>query len=559
MTSAVTRTPPCLVDQLDATPGADVADVQPAAGQFGEHQVAGDDDLLGRRGDALDAELPRDLALMHRAVGKRFVLAVDDHRAVQPRRGLQRTAHDRAVGGGVTVVRPADRAGVDDGLEIDRLAAGAATRDRRDRVDAGPSGGRDITHQRRDDLWRVKRGLCVRHASDRHEPARRRGGGAGGDRLFLGEARLTEMHVDVDPRRRDQLARRVDDLGAFRHFDLPDRGDPALLDQDVGDRVDARRRVDDAPASNDHRLYTHAHALVVPLAPRIPAHKKEPPKSVAGPEGVVFWVIVLGCVSAMLGLIASRLPPKPQKYTMHVNVRTEQPMTPSDTAVEDAIAEKFDHVERLLDMAYGPRMLRANGDPMSELVGTILSQNTSDTNTARSLASLRATFPTWEDVMEADTGDVVDAIRSGGLANRKAPRIQAVIREVIARRGDTDLTFLGELPRDEAKAWLTSMHGIGPKTAACVLLFSLGRPAMPVDTHVHRVSLRLGLVPPKTSPERTQIVLEALLGDDADQVYAVHVEMISHGRQVCRALRPLCDICPLREHCDYFLHLRPAT
>ena len=217
----------------------------------------------------------------------------------------------------------------------------------------------------------------------------------------------------------------------------------------------------------------------------------------------------------------------------------------------DTLQERFDAIERLLDMTYGPRMLRANGDPISELVGTILSQNTTDSNTARSLSRLREAFPTWEEVMEADTADVVDAIRSGGLANRKAPRIQAVIREVIARRGDTDLTFLGDVPLDEAKAWLTSMHGIGAKTAACVLLFSFGRPAMPVDTHVHRVSLRLGLVPPKTSPERTQTALEALLGDDPHRVYAVHVEMIAHGRQICRALRPRCDICPLREYCEY--------
>lgn len=219
--------------------------------------------------------------------------------------------------------------------------------------------------------------------------------------------------------------------------------------------------------------------------------------------------------------------------------------------IDDALRDRFEEIERLLDVTYGPRILRANGDPITELVGTILSQNTSDTNTARSLASLRAAFPTWEEVMEADTADVVAAIRSGGLANRKAPRIQAIIREIIARRGDTDLTFLRDLPLDEAKAWLTSMHGIGAKTAACVLLFSLGMPAMPVDTHVHRVSLRLGLVPPGTSPERTQMVLEALLGDDADRVYAVHVEMIAHGRQICRALRPRCEICPLREHCEY--------
>ena len=231
---------------------------------------------------------------------------------------------------------------------------------------------------------------------------------------------------------------------------------------------------------------------------------------------------------------------------------------PTSPTIDNALRDRFEEIERLLDVDYGPRVLRANGDPLTELVGTILSQNTTDTNTARSLASLRATFPTWEEVMLADTAEVVAAIRSGGLANRKAPRIQAIIREIIARRGDGDLTFLKDVPLDEAKAWLTSLHGVGPKTAACVLLFSLGRPAMPVDTHVHRVSLRLGLVPPGTTPERTQGVLEALIGRDPDRIYTVHVEMIAHGRRVCRARRPLCGICPLREHCDYDARLRSS-
>lgn len=224
----------------------------------------------------------------------------------------------------------------------------------------------------------------------------------------------------------------------------------------------------------------------------------------------------------------------------------------SPPRMDNSIVEKFEDVERLLDVTYGPRLLRESGDPISELVGTILSQNTSDVNTSRSMATLRERFPTWEDVREAAVEDIVDAIRSGGLANRKGPRIQAVLEEVVARQGDTDLSFLAEMPLEEAKAWLTSMDGIGPKTAACVLLFSLGRPAMPVDTHVHRVSLRLGLVPPRTSPERTQLVLEALLGDEPNRVYAFHVEMIAHGRQICRAQRPKCLECPLREHCDYY-------
>lgn len=213
--------------------------------------------------------------------------------------------------------------------------------------------------------------------------------------------------------------------------------------------------------------------------------------------------------------------------------------------------ETFDEIERILDVTYGPRVLRESGDPISELIGTILSQNTSDVNTARSMARLREDFPTWEDVRSAPVDEVVDAIRSGGLANRKAPRIQAVLDTVIERRGDTDLTFLHDMPLDDAKTWLTSMHGIGPKTAACVLLFSLGMPAMPVDTHVHRVMLRLGVVPPRTNPEATASMLEELIGPEPQRVYAVHVETISHGRQICKALRPKCDTCPLLELCDY--------
>jgi endonuclease III len=224
---------------------------------------------------------------------------------------------------------------------------------------------------------------------------------------------------------------------------------------------------------------------------------------------------------------------------------------PAPLTINDDMIAKFDEVERILDATYGPRVLRESGDPVSELVGTILSQNTSDVNTARSMARLRGEFPTWDEVRQAPVDDVVDAIRSGGLANRKAPRIQAVLDTVVERRGDLDLAFLSELDLEDARTWLTSMNGIGPKTAACVLLFSLGRPAMPVDTHVHRVMLRLGVMPPRTSPEGTARALEALIGPDPHRVYAVHVETISHGRQVCKAQRPRCETCPLRELCDY--------
>jgi endonuclease-3 len=147
---------------------------------------------------------------------------------------------------------------------------------------------------------------------------------------------------------------------------------------------------------------------------------------------------------------------------------------------------------------------------------------------------------------------VADAIRSGGLAAQKAPRIQAVLDAVLAERGSFDLDHLTTLPLPEAKRWLTDLHGVGPKTAACVLLFSLGRPALPVDTHVHRVARRLGLIRPAVGAAPAHAILEDMLGADRERVYAFHVTMIAHGRAVCTARRPFCERCVLTECCDYY-------
>ena len=146
---------------------------------------------------------------------------------------------------------------------------------------------------------------------------------------------------------------------------------------------------------------------------------------------------------------------------------------------------------------YGDPVWRPHGDPMSELILTILSQNTSDTNSGRAFMRLKQRFPKWDDLLPADPDDIVPAIQAGGLARIKAPRIKAILEEVHERLASFDLMFLKDLPMDEAKAWLRSLPGVGPKTAACVLMFALGRPALPVDTHVHRVAQRLGLVPAK--------------------------------------------------------------
>jgi endonuclease III len=203
-----------------------------------------------------------------------------------------------------------------------------------------------------------------------------------------------------------------------------------------------------------------------------------------------------------------------------------------------------------LENVYGPRTLRPGRDPLDELVLTILSQNTSDRNSGRAYRMLRQRFPNWEALLEAPVAEVYDAIKAAGLGNIKALRIQQTLGAVLERCGELSLDFLDDLPLTEARAWLTALDGIGPKTAACVLLFALGKPALPVDTHVHRVAQRLGLIGPKVGAEAAHVLLEAAV--PPAEVYAFHVNMIQHGRLVCHALRPQCAACPLADLCAYY-------
>lgn len=186
-------------------------------------------------------------------------------------------------------------------------------------------------------------------------------------------------------------------------------------------------------------------------------------------------------------------------------------------------------------------------DPLEELVLTVLSQHTSDANAERAFASLRVRFPTWRAVVGARSTAVADAIRSGGLANTKAPRIQAILREVLEREGRFDLSRLRRRPDEDVVRYLTSLPGVGPKTAAVVMAFALGRPTIPVDTHVHRVVTRLGLVEPGTSAEKAHRMLEGSAPPELK--VPLHVGLIRLGRETCKAGRPRCGECPLIDLC----------
>jgi endonuclease III len=188
--------------------------------------------------------------------------------------------------------------------------------------------------------------------------------------------------------------------------------------------------------------------------------------------------------------------------------------------------------------------------PLDELISTILSQNTNDTNRDRAYRSLRLRFPQWEAVRDAPEAEVIDAIRSAGLANQKGPRIQHVLREITALRGELSLDFLKDLPPPEVHDWLSQFKGVGPKTTAIVMLFSLGMPAFPVDTHIYRVSGRIGLRPDGMTVEDAHDHLARLFPPEA--YYAVHLNIIRLGREVCHARRPICSDCPLQDLCDYY-------
>ena len=209
----------------------------------------------------------------------------------------------------------------------------------------------------------------------------------------------------------------------------------------------------------------------------------------------------------------------------------------------------FVTVQRRLRAAQGPFVPKPQLSIIDEMIATVLSQHTSDLNSERAFAQLKAKFPAWEQVLEAPEEQVADAIRSGGMANQKAGRIQRILGAIEQREGHLDLSGLHD--RDDAaiQEYLTSLPGVGPKTAACVLVFSMGRAAFPIDTHVHRIVTRLGWIPPKATADATYRLLNPAIPPEIR--YDLHLAFITHGRTVCKAQNPRCRECVLADLCDY--------
>jgi endonuclease-3 len=218
---------------------------------------------------------------------------------------------------------------------------------------------------------------------------------------------------------------------------------------------------------------------------------------------------------------------------------------------EDLAEKKLQtkHITQNLEATYGIPRNTCPDDPLDELILTILSQSTSDINSQRAFSSLKKRFRDWDSVRRARPASIAAAIKSGGLANTKSVVIKNVLNQILARRGKLDISFLHTAPIDEARQFLLSLKGIGPKTAACVLLFSCNRPVFPMDTHILRITKRLGLVPQKSNDLSAHKIMESLV--PSKKYYSLHINLIRHGRNICRPRHPQCDKCSLQEQCEF--------
>jgi endonuclease-3 len=214
------------------------------------------------------------------------------------------------------------------------------------------------------------------------------------------------------------------------------------------------------------------------------------------------------------------------------------------------IPESFPYIIQNLKAVYGVPQCEPDLDPLDVLIQTILSQSTTNVNSHRAFESLKQRFPDWQSARRARVTSIETAIKSGGLARQKSIRIKQLLNEIYERRGSLDLTFLATAPIEEAVEFLSSFKGVGPKTIACTLLFSCNRSIFPIDTHIFRIARRLALIPEKCSDEEAHRLMTAMIPDG--RFYEIHVNIIRHGRKVCRPQNPLCQQCCLVEYCHYY-------
>ena len=206
-------------------------------------------------------------------------------------------------------------------------------------------------------------------------------------------------------------------------------------------------------------------------------------------------------------------------------------------------------IEKLLEKEYGKKVLRPSYDPLSELIATILSQNTSDNNSHRAYRNLKQDFKSWEELRKAPLRKIVQSIKVGGLEKIKAERIKNILNQIYKEKGMVSLAFLKKWNTEKVKEYLSHFTGVGDKTVACVLLFALGRPVLPVDTHILRVSKRLGLIPWKIDSKKAHVLLQNKIPPAL--VYPFHLNLIEHGRRICKARIPLCGDCVLFQKCEF--------
>ena len=232
-------------------------------------------------------------------------------------------------------------------------------------------------------------------------------------------------------------------------------------------------------------------------------------------------------------------------------------MKPEDSSGSHLTPDSIPYILQNLEAVYGVPKPERGLDPLDVLIETILSQSTTNANSSRAFASLKQRFPSWEEARRARVTSIETAIRSGGLAKQKSVRIKELLNEIYKRRGSLDLSFLNGAPLDDAKQFLASFKGVGPKTVACTLLFACNRAVFPIDTHIFRIARRLRLIPENGSDEEAHRLMGEMI--PPKRHYEAHINMIRHGRKVCRPRDPSCEQCCLIDYCEYYQRLSTAN